>query len=118
MKPGAAMVRAAALLALVAVPLAACGKKGPPDPPDQALNTYPRTYPPDNADPRDPKSGVPRAGSHTAIAVRHNSRKDSSQGQDTDQDVPPPQPSSSSSTSTSTPAQPDQAQPQPQPDQP
>jgi predicted small lipoprotein YifL len=33
------------LLLLVAVVLAGCGKKGPPQPPPNEPNTYPRTYP-------------------------------------------------------------------------
>jgi len=41
------LLRALALLVLVsalAAPLAACGKKGPPVPPDED-SVYPRTYP-------------------------------------------------------------------------
>ena len=35
-----------ALVALaLALPLAACGKKGAPEPPPGVPNTYPRTYP-------------------------------------------------------------------------
>jgi len=34
-----------ALLLLLALPLAACGKKGAPEPPPGEKNTYPRTYP-------------------------------------------------------------------------
>ena len=41
-----------ALLVLAALPLAACGKKGQPNPPSGEKNTYPRTYPaPNNGDP-------------------------------------------------------------------
>jgi predicted small lipoprotein YifL len=36
---------AVALLLLLAAPLAACGKKGLPEPPPGEPNTYPRTYP-------------------------------------------------------------------------
>jgi len=38
------LVLLAALL-LLALPLAACGKKGAPQPPADEPNTYPRTYP-------------------------------------------------------------------------
>lgn len=41
-----AIVRSVAVLILVALPLAACGKKGPPEPPGPADKiTYPRIYP-------------------------------------------------------------------------
>ena len=30
---------------LIALALAACGKKGPPQPPPDVPNTYPRSYP-------------------------------------------------------------------------
>ena len=45
--------RRAALLALFALPLAGCGKRGDPVPPgpDEAI-TYPRTYPRDETSPR------------------------------------------------------------------
>jgi hypothetical protein len=33
------------LVLLVALVLAACGKRGPPDPPPDVPNTYPRPYP-------------------------------------------------------------------------
>lgn len=33
------------LLAISFLPLAACGKKGPPEPPPDEPKTYPRTYP-------------------------------------------------------------------------
>lgn len=36
---------ALALLLFVALGLAACAKKGPPEPPPGEPNTYPRTYP-------------------------------------------------------------------------
>jgi predicted small lipoprotein YifL len=42
------LLRTLALLVLVvalAAPLAACGKKGPPIPPDGQDSDYPRTYP-------------------------------------------------------------------------
>ncbi|HEY4134930.1 MAG TPA: hypothetical protein VGO34_06920 [Alphaproteobacteria bacterium] len=42
------ILRAFALLLLVAAmaaPLAACGKKGPPGPPNGEESNYPRTYP-------------------------------------------------------------------------
>jgi predicted small lipoprotein YifL len=39
-----ALSRALTVL-LIAVVLAACGKKGPPQPPPDVPNTYPRTYP-------------------------------------------------------------------------
>jgi predicted small lipoprotein YifL len=39
-----ALSRALSVL-LIAVALAACGKKGPPQPPPDVPNTYPRTYP-------------------------------------------------------------------------
>jgi predicted small lipoprotein YifL len=42
------LLRPLALLLLVvalAAPLAACGKKGPPIPPDGQDSDYPRTYP-------------------------------------------------------------------------
>lgn len=42
------LLRTLALLLLVAAlatPLAACGKKGPPIPPDGQDSDYPRTYP-------------------------------------------------------------------------
>lgn len=42
------LLRTLALLLLVAAlagPLAACGKKGPPIPPDGEDSTYPRSYP-------------------------------------------------------------------------
>ena len=35
----------AALLVAAFLPLAACGKKGPPEPPADQPKTYPRTYP-------------------------------------------------------------------------
>ena len=31
--------------ALLALPLSGCGKKGPPKPPSDEQNTYPRQYP-------------------------------------------------------------------------
>ncbi|HET7594934.1 MAG TPA: hypothetical protein VFK49_05730 [Stellaceae bacterium] len=40
-----ALFALAMLLAALACPLAACGKKGSPSPPDGAPNTYPRSYP-------------------------------------------------------------------------
>ncbi|MGC2411118.1 MAG: hypothetical protein WA459_00245 [Stellaceae bacterium] len=33
------------IVALIAVALAGCGKKGAPQPPPDQPNTYPRTYP-------------------------------------------------------------------------
>jgi predicted small lipoprotein YifL len=39
-----ALSRALSVL-LIAVALAGCGKKGPPQPPPDVPNTYPRTYP-------------------------------------------------------------------------
>jgi len=39
------LVLLAAALLLFALPLAACGKKGAPQPPADEPNTYPRTYP-------------------------------------------------------------------------
>ena len=35
------------LVAAIALPLMACGKKGPPDPPPGEPNTYPMHYPHD-----------------------------------------------------------------------
>ncbi|HEX7968385.1 MAG TPA: hypothetical protein VF502_09205 [Stellaceae bacterium] len=35
----------ALLLLAVALPLAGCGKKGPPSPPPDEPNTFPRSYP-------------------------------------------------------------------------
>jgi predicted small lipoprotein YifL len=35
----------ALLLATLLLPIAGCGKKGAPSPPDGAPNTYPRSYP-------------------------------------------------------------------------
>jgi predicted small lipoprotein YifL len=35
------------LAGIAAAPLAACGKRGPPDPPPGEPNTYPRSYPVD-----------------------------------------------------------------------
>ena len=40
-----ARLSALALLILIAIPLAACGKKGPLEPPAGVPNTYPQTYP-------------------------------------------------------------------------
>ena len=34
------------LLSVLLAPLAACGKKGPPEPPPDEPNTYPQIYPP------------------------------------------------------------------------
>lgn len=34
-----------AVVAALAAPLAACGRKGPPEPPPGADDKYPRTYP-------------------------------------------------------------------------
>jgi predicted small lipoprotein YifL len=44
---GLRFVRAFLILLLIAafLPLAACGKKGPPEPPPDQPKTYPRTYP-------------------------------------------------------------------------
>jgi predicted small lipoprotein YifL len=40
-----AVAALAILLAALALPLAACGKKGAPSPPAGEPNTYPRSYP-------------------------------------------------------------------------
>jgi predicted small lipoprotein YifL len=48
-------LRASLALALVALPLAGCAKKAPPDPPDHNHDAFPRTYPSDNDDPRTAK---------------------------------------------------------------
>lgn len=39
------MIRITALLLMSALALAACGKKGDLDPPDNKRSTFPRTYP-------------------------------------------------------------------------
>jgi predicted small lipoprotein YifL len=43
MKPRTPLVVVLALA--LALPLAACGRKGPPEPPDNADPRYPRSYP-------------------------------------------------------------------------
>jgi hypothetical protein len=40
-----ASLRAVVLLALLLLPLGACGKKGPLEPPADEPNTYPKVYP-------------------------------------------------------------------------
>jgi hypothetical protein len=44
-KTRALRARGAIVLLLVALGLAACGKKGPPEPPPGVPNVYPRSYP-------------------------------------------------------------------------
>ena len=39
------LVLCLAMSLVLAGGLAACGKKGPPQPPEDELHTYPRTYP-------------------------------------------------------------------------
>jgi hypothetical protein len=43
--PAAAVVNRVLVLFIVALVLAGCGKKGPPQPPPGVPNTFPRTYP-------------------------------------------------------------------------
>ena len=45
MSPALRTAVLALLVFLLAAPLAACGKKGPLEPPDDKERTYPRTYP-------------------------------------------------------------------------
>jgi predicted small lipoprotein YifL len=45
MTPRARALRALALLLVLAIPLAACGKKALPEAPPGEPNTYPRVYP-------------------------------------------------------------------------
>jgi predicted small lipoprotein YifL len=44
-RPSRRACSAAVVLVLLALELAACGKKGPPVPPPGAPKVYPRTYP-------------------------------------------------------------------------
>ncbi len=43
--PVRAVIGRALILAVIALALAGCGKKGAPQPPPDQPNTYPRTYP-------------------------------------------------------------------------
>ena len=43
--PVTAVISRVLVLFIVALALAGCGKKGPPQPPPGVPNTYPRTYP-------------------------------------------------------------------------
>ncbi len=44
-RPAASLPRRWALLAFALLPLAACGRRGRPEPPDTADPAFPRTYP-------------------------------------------------------------------------
>jgi len=78
------------ILLLVALPLAGCGKKAPPEAPDRDQDVYPMSYPSNNADPR-----LPNATSPAPTTRLGGQRKKGDQTDDADPnqpDLPPAQP--------------------------